>query len=596
MVTFLTLPHIGNTISALANEAISAVSLKFLSAFCYSFLLETSSRYQSFKSPMQNGSAEMKSPNPKDNTGIKDSSLPTNNRPYKIKWIQTTSRTDQLQWKPVFILRSSAPNRKDCKYFIGKSTGNQYKTYHLDELHDYPDSKCSKTQIINTMLQSLHTLFIQTTINEEDETPLYLYRRKPSDSGSLFSLLNIFNKNNECLSLDPIHDCEFHESSYGIDEYDQQVTGVWVKTDQQTEKTYMSIDKIKTISYIDDVNPVEYKPHHNQDKPLHPYALPNDEVNLTQQVEELQHRNNDLLKLIEDLKADNNGKQKQNEILSLQMNDLKRTITAPKKTNHDKTHKKIIMEQKQCLEDKQNEIDRLRRELIARSNARELSSKFLTIEEVCSEYQSIKNQEFQSVHSKLSKPMRKQHKDWNKGYINKLSHKLLFGTLCKCYEATLKFHDDIYTQIGDVLQIQYLNKGSQAEVEGKTEQNGYGHGNKGNETLDFLFHRYLTNNYETLKESKGFNEMIDGVWMNGCGEYESVMDVLSDEEQDEVKGALKVFVRKCCDICWCMVLQRPMLSISPFEFVPKERVEFDETTQKRIMGSSRKDKCVLYFV
>ena len=99
------------------------------------------------------------------------------------------------------------------------------------------------------------------------------------------------------------------------------------------------------------------------------------------------------------------------------------------------------------LEEKQKEIDRLRRELIARSNAKQLNSKFPTVEEVCTEYQSIKNQEFQTVLSKLTKPLRKHKKAWNKYYINKLSHNLLFNTLCQCYQQMLKHHDYIYKSI-----------------------------------------------------------------------------------------------------------------------------------------------------
>ena len=226
---------------------------------------------------------------------------------------------------------------------------------------------------------------------------------------------------------------------------------------------------------------------------------------------------------------------------------------------------------------KQKEIDRLRQELIARSNAKELNSAFPTVEEVCTQYRSIKNQEFQAVHGKITKPLRKRHKDWNKYYINKLSHELLFETLISCYDHTLAYHDRIYSQIGDILQISYDDDAN---------------------ALEFLFHRYLTSNYETMKASKEFETMKEDAILNECVEkYEqSIFKMLGEDERNLLMNALKVFIAKCCDISWSMVLQRPKLSISPSEFMPKEKVEYDENEHNRVLGSSKKDKYILYYV
>jgi len=243
----------------------------------------------------------------------------------------------------------------------------------------------------------------------------------------------------------------------------------------------------------------------------------------------------------------------------------------------NKENDALIAQHKKNLDDKQREIDQLRRELIARSNAKELNSSFPTVEEVCTEYRSIKNQEFQSVHGRITKPLRKKHKEWNKYFVNKLSHKLLFETLLLCYEHTLAYHDRIYAQIGDILQISYDDD---ADV------------------LEFLFHRYLTSNFELMRQSKEFVQMKEEKIMNECAaKYkESIFDRLGEDERDSLVNALAVFVSKCCEISWSMILQRPRLSISPNEFMPTAKVEFDEDKHSRVLGSSKRDKCVLYYV
>ena len=248
------------------------------------------------------------------------------------------------------------------------------------------------------------------------------------------------------------------------------------------------------------------------------------------------------------------------------------------------------------LEEKQKEIDRLRRELIARSNAKQLNSKFPTVEEVCTEYRSIKNQEFQTVHSKLSKPLRKKHKDWNKYYVNQLSHKLLFNTLIQCYQQTLIYHDHIYASIGGILQIEYNNNNNSNNNDEKEKENDDDDKNNNN-ALEFLFHRYLTNNYETMKESKEFKAIKNEKVLNEIkSEYGDIINDLSNDEQKELIQALEIFISKCCDVCWTMVLQRPKLTISPSVFVPANKIEFNEDKQTRILGSNKKDKYILYFV
>jgi len=78
--------------------------------------------------------------------------------------------------------------------------------------------------------------------------------------------------------------------------------------------------------------------------------------------------------------------------------------------------------------------------------------------------------------------------------------------------------------------------------------------------------------------------------------FEADLEVLSESEREGLVEALKVFIGRCCDVSWSMILQRPMLTICPSEQTPKERVLFEEERHSRVLGSNKRDQHILYFV
>ena len=147
-------------------------------------------------------------------------------------------------------------------------------------------------------------------INEKDEFPLYLYQ-KTSASNSLLSSFNLFGSNTpniNQLSLEPVIECEFHESS-NVDENDKDITGVWIRTNANDRKTYKSIDKIKTIHYIDDVNPVQLSKKESDwilvDSEDDADSKTQSIDDLTEEINELRLQRSNSLSLIDDLKSKN---------------------------------------------------------------------------------------------------------------------------------------------------------------------------------------------------------------------------------------------------------------------------------------------------
>ena len=199
---------------------------------------------------------------------------------------------------------------------------------------------------------------------------MYLYQKSSDYSRSLLSSWNVFRdkKAEESLSLDPVRECQLHESA-GIDDYDRDVTGVWITTDTIKEPTYMSIEKIKTISYIDDVNPVKYDMINI--KHSHPKHIENDWIDLgdndddkkdledeegdeedehrendkklNQEVESLRFQHRSSLKLIEDLRAENSTKQQKLQRLSNELREKSMSPQTPVNTN-------VASLNQQCLE------------------------------------------------------------------------------------------------------------------------------------------------------------------------------------------------------------------------------------------------------
>lgn len=141
-------------------------------------------------------------------------------------------------------------------------------------------------------------------------------------------------------TLHSVRECELHEPSL-IDCDDYAVTGMWIKTDTMTQKTYISMDKMRIALLLDDVNPVSYDDDED-DMMIDEWCLvdhedENDEVMDHNEIEnvikvresEIEKQKEEMMRIreehrcamdeIERLKALNLNQQQQNESLSLQM-------------------------------------------------------------------------------------------------------------------------------------------------------------------------------------------------------------------------------------------------------------------------------------
>ena len=95
--------------------------------------------------------------------------------------------------------------------------------------------------------------------------------------------------------------------------------------------------------------------------------------------------------------------------------------------------------------------------------------------------------------------------------------------------------------------------------------------------------------------SKNSN-LVDEVLEWTQSEWLQSIGTLGDDE----KVAMKEYIRECLEVCWVMILQDPPLEIIPNQWRSKglgtEWTVYDDKYHKRVLGSDRHCKGILYFV
>lgn len=92
---------------------------------------------------------------------------------------------------------------------------------------------------------------------------------------------------------------------------------------------------------------------------------------------------------------------------------------------------------------------------LQRGGGMQCDSSFLTVKEVLTEYQSLRDQEYHNLLCELKKTLKEmKSKSWHKLYIAQTCHQFMFDMLQLCYKNVKKYADSIYSQIGSILCIE----------------------------------------------------------------------------------------------------------------------------------------------
>ncbi len=101
---------------------------------------------------------------------------------------------------------------------------------------------------------------------------------------------------------------------------------------------------------------------------------------------------------------------------------------------------------------------------------------------------------------------------------------------------------------------------------------------------------YFKNNYEYILNKDKIVSCVMDFMKDKCNE-----NGLNDLSENELE-CMKLYVMKCCEICWIMLLQDPMLEFTPIEWECEESVIYNDEIHKKVLGSDRKCDSVLYNV
>ena len=173
----------------------------------------------------------------------------------------------------------------------------------------------------------------------------------------------------------------------------------------------------------------------------------------------------------------------------------------------------------------------------------------------------------------------------------------MFNIMIKCYHTVNNFKQEMFETIADQFDIhghpEYYGQDPDdiKYNNSKDIDDEYGI-NPVDRVLIDNFGSYFTENYKRIFRGNDFKEEIRNYILSL--EYcECLADIGSS---CETLDCLDEYTVQCLDICWIMVLQDPPLSLTPIKWKAEDGLVYDDEMHKRILGSDRKCKKVLYFI
>ena len=260
-----------------------------------------------------------------------------------------------------------------------------------------------------------------------------------------------------------------------------------------------------------------------------------------------------------------------------------------------------------------DQVDKLKQELaVAQKTIIEMSSvvgvhqTFPTVQETIQQFRSVRDQKHHDVMQKLKKFVKTNgNKKWQKYFINQVVHEIMFEILIRCYAATHEYRLKIYDEIADSLNMKHaiadgldIRKNQMFEVNNikiiKEQQI---------RLLSNIFGVYFKSNFQyvlakkLVKSDDNENKnMVDQVLDEVIDKYSEYLGRIKEEGFIEQYEGLREYAIECCRIAWVMILQDPPLTIKPAAWRYTNQEVFDEKHFKKVLGSDRNCKKLLYAV
>eukprot|EP01083_Nonionella_stella_P171960 588696_1 len=258
-------------------------------------------------------------------------------------------------------------------------------------------------------------------------------------------------------------------------------------------------------------------------------------------------------------------------------------------------YKQQILSKDQTIESLQNTIRHLKADLssaqqtiLSMTSVVDVNQKMPTVDELLVKFQSMRDQQHADLCTTLKRVIKAQHPKWQKYYIVQLIHKLAFNALILTYNVVKDYKDQLYDRVADELNMKNTilksmdddeKSLSAADIEDETHR-----------VLGNMFGAYFKHNFEfILKKDAAMNTVMG-----------QLLEIWKGLELNELNESdiehVRLYIAHCCDICWIMVLQNPVLDFYPMEWECEEEVVYTEDIYRKVLGSDRKAKHVLYYV
>merc|ERR1719242_72830 len=256
----------------------------------------------------------------------------------------------------------------------------------------------------------------------------------------------------------------------------------------------------------------------------------------------------------------------------------------------------------EAMETLRNDLNEANDTILGMTNVVSVNQLFPTVDETLDKFRFLYDQNYHGANKVLKKYLKSKQSDWQKYYIAQRVHRVMFNVLMKSYEEVGAFRKMMFRNVANSLNMREAFENSGASKEDDNEHSDDDDEKESGDAIEWekksmdiiskCFGSYLKSNYETiLKREEVAAKVMQSVMEKEYADY--LKDLAEDEAEME---APREFAKKCCDICWILILHEPQLRLSPNEWEAADDVMFNDESFVRNMGSDRKADKVLYYV
>jgi len=191
----------------------------------------------------------------------------------------------------------------------------------------------------------------------------------------------------------------------------------------------------------------------------------------------------------------------------------------------------------------------------------------------------------------LTNWLKENKAEWGRVYITQCVHEVMFTVLTACYDAAGRYRDEeVFAPAAKALgmdRIDAMNHGHHRDDDEKGDHFGArqraGWIAESGDIIRKKLGSHFTSHYAVMLDQEKVSKNVMAMIKKKVG-------YLRDWKEDgHEMGKLMEYIKKCCDICWIMVIQSPPLTLHPMEWRGRGET-FDESQHQAVGGRKSKGR------